>query len=117
MIPGARSSSPPGGPARGSGETRRTTAALIDAFTRIIGPPVSTPVLTSVGDGRREPTRYRVHRWECPACGAGSDDPIYRPMVIDSDGRVFCDASRCSPAAIGAAVRALATSAELRGAL
>lgn len=55
--------------------------------------------------GKLERAQYRVFRWPCPICGAGYDDPIYRPLVIDSDGRADCEASHCSIERIGAKVR------------
>jgi hypothetical protein len=84
-----------------------TTAALIERLTRALGPPVSTPDLVRGAEGRLERPRYRVHRWRCPACGAHWNDPIYRPLVVDSSDRVYCQASQCSAEAIGSAVRAL----------
>lgn len=83
------------------------TAALIRRLTDALGPPVSTPDLVRGADGQLERSRYRVYRWRCPACRAHWDDRIYRPLVVDSDGRVYCDASQCSAEAIAAAVRPL----------
>jgi hypothetical protein len=37
-----------------------------------------------------------VWRWCCPVCWAGAGDPIYRPFVIDSDGRVFAHCCQAS---------------------
>jgi hypothetical protein len=80
------------------GDVGRTTAALIDALTRSLGPPVATPEWISVGAGKRERARYRVFRWRCPACQGGWGDPdlIWRPLVVDSDGNVWCEAPGCS---------------------
>jgi ribosomal protein L37AE/L43A len=83
------------------------TAALIRRLTDALGPPVSTPDLVRGDAGQLERSRYRLHRWRCPACRAHWDDRIYRPLVVDSDGRVYCDASKCSAEAIAAAVREL----------
>jgi hypothetical protein len=56
---------------------------------------------------RLERARYRVWRWRCPACGGGEDDPqrIWRPLAVDSEGDVWCEASRCSADMIARAVR------------
>jgi hypothetical protein len=81
------------------------TVKLIALFTRALGPPVATPEWVVAGNGRLERAPYRVFRWICPVCGAGADDPIYRPLVIDSEGVVCCDASRCSTKSIAAEVR------------
>jgi hypothetical protein len=85
----------------------RATVELIERLTRALGPPVSTPDLVRCADGQLQRSRYRVHRWRCPSCLGGESDPdlIWRPLVVDSDGRVFCDASQCSAEAIASAVR------------
>jgi hypothetical protein len=82
-------------------------AALIERLTLALGPPVSTPEFVRTEDGSERRSLYRVHCWRCPACRAGFDDPIYRPLVVNSDGRVWCGASRCSAEAIAVAVRRL----------
>lgn len=90
-----------------SANTKRATSELVKGFTRALGAPIATPDRKRTVDGRLELARYRVHRWRCPACGAGWDDPIYRPMVVDSDGNVWCAASGCSATAIAVAAREL----------
>lgn len=82
---------------------------LIDTLARALGPPVATPEFVCVGAGKRERARYRVFRWVCPSCGGGRDDPelIWRPFVVDSDGRVFCDVAGCSQEQLAATVRNL----------
>lgn len=87
-----------------------TVLRLLELLTRALGQPVSTPEVVRGDSGRLERSRYRVHHWGCPVCcagGAGSGDPIYRPLVLDSEGSLYCGASRCSPEAIGRAVREL----------
>jgi hypothetical protein len=71
------------------------TTKLVEQLTRAIGAPVATPAVISVGNGEVDRARYRVFRWRCPACGGGRDDPIYRPLVVDTDGRVWCEAPGC----------------------
>ncbi len=86
---------------------------LLEALTRALGPAISTPEVTVGDSGRLERSRYRVHRWGCPVCrtgGPGSGDPIYRPLVLDSEGELHCQACHCSPEAIGCAVRELLAS-------
>jgi hypothetical protein len=80
---------------------------LIERIARVLGPAIATPEMISVGDGKRERARCRVFRWVCPACGAGYEDELelYRPFTVDTDGRVSCTASQCSPEAIAAAVK------------
>lgn len=82
------------------------TRLLVERFERALGPPVCTPDWI-MGDRGLERARYRVFRWVCPVCEAGYDDPLglYRPLVIDSDGRVGCDASGCPLEEIAAEVR------------
>ena len=92
---------------------RRATISLIATFTRAMGPPVATPDWLRSGDGQYERAKYRVFRWTCPRCHAGWDDPIWRPLVIDSDGRVRCEASRCSAEAIAQEIRVLLDAARL----
>jgi hypothetical protein len=84
-----------------------SSVALIRRLTDALGPPVSTPDLIRGDDGQLERSRYRLHRWRCPACRAHWSDLIYRPLVVDSAGRFYCDASQCSAEAIAAAVREL----------
>jgi hypothetical protein len=78
------------------------TIDVIERFARVLGPPVATPDVIYDG-GKLVPSRYRVFRWRCPCCGGGESDPdqIYRPMAVDSDGRVFASTvprrSRRSP--------------------
>jgi hypothetical protein len=74
----------------------RTTLELIARLTRALGAPAATPEWVSAGDGQLERARYRVFRWRCPACRGGYDDWLYRPLTVDSDGRVFCGASFCT---------------------
>jgi hypothetical protein len=83
------------------------TATLIRRLTDALGPPVSTPDFVRGDDGQLVRSRYRVHRWRCPSCLGGESDPdlIWRPLVVDSDGRVWCDASQCSAEATASAVR------------
>jgi hypothetical protein len=85
----------------------RAARLLIDGLTRALGPPVSTPELISAGGGKLERARYRVFRWRCPSCYGGEEDPqqIYRPFVVDSDGRVWCEAPHCSADELAATVR------------
>ncbi len=84
----------------------RAIVELIAWFTRALGPPIATPEMVTGADGQLERAQYRVFRWRCPACRGGSDDWLYRPMVINSDGRVFCDASSCSADQIAEAIAA-----------
>lgn len=90
--------------------THGAAQRLLELLTRALGQPVSTPEVVRGGSGRLERSRYRVHHWGCPVCGAGgagSGDPIYRPLALDSEGALHCQASHCSPEAIGCAVREL----------
>lgn len=84
-------------------------AELVERFTRALGPPVATPEWVMAADHREtrrlERARYRVWRWRCPVCGAGYGDPIWRPLLIDSDGRMVCEASQCSEDSIAAEIR------------
>ena len=91
----------------------RATIELIATFTRAMGPPVATPEWISVRSGCIERAQYRVFRWTCPCCHAGWDDPIWRPLVIDSDGRVRCEASSCPVESIAREIRALLDAARL----
>lgn len=87
-----------------------TVLRLLELLTRALGQPVSTPEVVRGDSGRLERSRYRVHRWGCPVCstgGPGSGDPIYRPLVLDSEGNLYCDAAHCAPEAIGCSVREL----------
>jgi len=61
------------------------------------------------GEGKLERAKYRVFRWRCCVCKGGWDDPdgIWRPLVIDSDGDVRCEAAACSPERIAVEVRTL----------
>jgi hypothetical protein len=90
---------------------KRATAALVERLTRTIGEPVATPELVRAMGGKLVRSRYRVFRWRCPACGGGTGDPIYRPFVVDSDGRVWCQAAGCSEAELARTLRALSRSA------
>jgi hypothetical protein len=76
----------------------RATRLLIDGLTRALGPPVATPEWISADGGEPQRARYRVFRWRCPSCHAGESDPdlIWRPFVVDSDGRVWCGGPHCS---------------------
>jgi hypothetical protein len=86
-------------PARSAVSESRSTRELIDRLERALGPAVATP----------EHRGYRVHRWCCPACGGGLDDPqwIWRPFVVDSDGRVWCEAPGCRRNELEATLRRL----------
>ena len=85
----------------------RAVPALVERFERALGPAVSTPELVADHNGRPVPSRYRVWRWDCPCCGAGETDSagIWRPLFIDSDGRVACDACQATGEQIGNEVR------------
>jgi hypothetical protein len=76
---------------------QRDVFRFVERLSECLGPPVSTPELISVGDGKLERARYRVFRWCCPACGGGESDPdrIWRPFFVDSDGAVTCNALGC----------------------
>lgn len=89
--------------------SQRATAGLLEQLTKTLGPPVATPEFLSAGGGKLERARYRVFRWRCPACGGGWDDPelSWRPFVIDSDGKVWCEAPGCSEAELAAVLRDL----------
>lgn len=82
------------------------TRQLITWLTDVLGPPVATPDLVRGPDGTLTRPSYRVHRWACPACRGGWDDPLYRPLVVDSEGRVFCGANHCSAERLATALRA-----------
>ena len=84
--------------ATAAAKARRAVPALVEQLTRALGPPIATPELVAGDDGRLVRAEYRVFRWPCPACHAGYDDPnpIYSPFVVDSDGRVWCEAPYCS---------------------
>jgi hypothetical protein len=97
----------PAGRAERTRAATRATAALISRLTEALGQPVATPEWLSAGGGKLERAHHRVFRWRCPACVGGDDDPIYRPLVVDSDGRVRCEASDCSAQAIAAGARAV----------
>lgn len=77
---------------------------LVERFERALGPAVATPERI-MGELGLERARYRVFRWACPVCGAGYDDPVYRPLLIDSDGNVCCETSGCASERIAARVR------------
>jgi hypothetical protein len=81
----------------------RAVPALVERFERALGPAVCTPELVADGIGHRVRSRYRVWRWDCPCCAAGETDPdrIWRPLFIDSDGRVACDACHAPGEQIG----------------
>lgn len=83
----------------------RAVPDLVNKFSRALGWPVCTPEWVA-NHGRMERAKYRVWRWDCPVCRAGERDPdgIYRPLVIDSDGRVGCNACNGSVDAIAAEV-------------
>lgn len=87
----------------------RDTLRLLAHFSRALGDPAATPEWVCARDGELERARYRVFRWRCCVCRGGWDDPdgIWRPLVIDSDGHVRCEAAGCSPERIAAAVRVL----------
>jgi hypothetical protein len=79
----------------------RATRELIDALERALGPAVCTPVWVMASDYREsrrlERAKYRTFAWRCPSCGGGEEDPLqlYRPFVVGSDGRVWCEARGC----------------------
>lgn len=86
---------------------RQKTRELVEVLAAALGKPVSTPEWAGP---------YRVHRWVCPACLSGMTDaghqlgPItisYLPLVVDSDGRVWCEESGCTVLQIAEAVRRL----------
>jgi len=81
----------------------RAVPALVERFERALGPAVCTPELVTDHNGHRVRARYRVWRWDCPCCAAGETDPdrIWRPLFIDSDGSVACDACHASAERIG----------------
>jgi hypothetical protein len=85
----------------------RAVPALVERFERALGPAVCTPELVADGHGHRVRPRYRIWRWDCPCCAAGETDParIWRPLFIDSAGRVACDACDASGEQIGKEVR------------
>jgi hypothetical protein len=89
------------------GRVTRATHTLIERLAHALGPPIATPEIVSADGGKLQRARYRVWRWACPACGAGYDDELglYSPLVVDSDGRVWCDANQCSAEAIAAGVK------------
>jgi len=78
---------------------------LLDRLARALGDPVATPEWISAGGGKLERAKYRVFKWECPVCHEGAG--TWRPLVLDSDGRIFCGASRCAPERIAAEIRVL----------
>jgi hypothetical protein len=78
----------------------RIVAEAVERFTRAFGPPIATPECVNDGRGGLERARFRQWRWPCPVCGGGSDDPIYRPLVITSDGEVRCEACDCDAPAL-----------------
>ena len=97
----------------GGRSTHGPAERLLEVLTRALGQPVSTPEVVRGDSGRLERSRYRVHRWGCPVCrtgGPGSGDPVYRPLVLDSEGNLYCQASHCAPEAVGRAVRELLAS-------
>jgi hypothetical protein len=82
---------------------------LVAHFSRALGDPVATPEWISVGEGKLERAKCRVFRWRCCVCKGGWDDVdgIWKPLVIDSDGDVRCEADGCSPERIAVEVRTL----------
>ncbi len=94
-----------------SARTDQAVAELVERMTRALGRPVCTSEWVMADDyretHRKVRARYRVWRWRCPVCGGGLEDPdlIYRPLAVDSDGRVRCEASGCSPDVIATEVR------------
>jgi hypothetical protein len=85
----------------------RAVPALIERFQQALGPSVCTPELVADGNHGQVRSRYRVWRWDCPCCRVGETDPagIWRPLFIDSDGRVVCNACNASAEQIGKEVR------------
>jgi hypothetical protein len=81
-------------------------SAAVERLTLALGEPVATPEWVEDANRNRVGSQFRVWRWRCPACGAGEGDPIYRPLVVDSDGRVRCEAHDCTMAEIREAVDA-----------
>jgi hypothetical protein len=91
------------------------TVQLLDSFVRVLGRPVATPELVRGADGKLERPRFRVWRWGCPVCRVQETDPdrIWRPLAVDSDDHVTCNACGCSPEELGAAVRELEETIEI----
>jgi hypothetical protein len=75
----------------------RAVRDAIERMARALGPPVATPRLVRK-DGAMVPARHRVFRWRCPVCDHG--DWLWKPLVIDTEGRMWCDGGGCSPAAV-----------------
>jgi hypothetical protein len=75
------------------------TRELVDRLERALGPAACTPAWVMGADRQLEAARYRVWRWRCPSCLGGEEDPLqlYRPFVVDSDGRVWCEGRACFP--------------------
>jgi hypothetical protein len=95
----------------------KAAAELVARLTAALGTPSTTPERVMGAGGSLERAGYRVFRWRCPACRGGHDDPGhrlghvvigYRPLVVDSDGRMVCEAGGCSVAQIVAAAWELA---------
>ena len=81
--------------------------ALVERFERALGPAVVTPEFVTDATGSQVRTRYRVWRWDCPICVAREDDPDRhrQSLLIDSDGRVACDACHATGEQIGNEIR------------
>jgi len=77
--------------------------ALATLVADAMGPPVCTPEWIMGSDRRLERAGYRVFRWICPRCATG--DHIHRPFVIDTDGKVWCEACRGSEEQLAQAIK------------
>jgi hypothetical protein len=75
----------------------RATKRALDCLTRLLGRPVATPEFIMDSNCTLEPASYRVFRWRCCWCGGGENDPkhIYRPLALDSDGKIWCEEEFC----------------------
>ena len=85
----------------------KAVPALVERFERALGPALTTPELVAGTDGRQVRADYRVWRWECPCCSADDSDPerLWRPLFIDSDGRVACERCHATGEQIGNEIR------------
>ena len=70
---------------------------VIERVTMALGPPLAAPERTG---GRP----HMTWRWACPACGAGEDDPLERPLMLSGEGWFRCQASGCSADAVATAI-------------
>ncbi len=85
----------------------KAVPALVERFERALGPALTTPEFVTDTNDRRVCAHYRVWRWDCPCCSAGETHPDrhWRPLFIDSDGRVGCDACHATGEQIGNEIR------------